>query len=54
MAKAKNSNGNESDWSNPLIVSMPHSYTSLQNIINRLTKNYPIIEKFLSPLYLDY
>lgn len=46
--KARDINGGESEWSDPLEISMPHTYDSLQILINRLMFRFTILEPILS------
>ncbi|GAG97803.1 unnamed protein product, partial [marine sediment metagenome] len=46
--KAMDHHGAESNWSDSLIVSMPHSYNPFQLLINRLINRFPILEPILS------
>ncbi len=47
-AKTKDIHGGESEWSDPLVISMPHSYNTLQILINQLILRFPILEPILS------
>ena len=46
--KVKDIHELESDWSDPLVVSMPHSINQFQNLIYRLINRLPRLEPILS------
>jgi len=45
--KAIDVHGAESEWSDPLIVSMPHALNQFQLFLERLINRYPILESLL-------
>jgi len=46
--RSKNEYGAQSEWSDPLIVSMPKQYNQFQILINNMINHFPILESILS------
>ena len=52
--KAKDSNGAESTWSDPLSITMPLSYANLLVFLGRFEQRHPLIYLFLQELFTGY
>ncbi len=50
--KVKDEHGLESDWSDPLVVSMPRNKATTSSLFLRFLEQFPLLERLLSLVYL--
>jgi hypothetical protein len=51
--KAKDAHGMQSEWSDPLSVSIPRS-KSIKTMLHRFIENYPFLEVLLKTIFRTY